>query len=90
MMRAYDEAMAAAADRPAFSNGFEGERWMAQWCERCANDLSIDTDGGCPLLFVALNGKTPAEFIPGVTDEQGRVSLAQRYRCSEFIPADAA
>lgn len=75
---AFDEASERAADRPAFSNGTEGDAWMENWCFRCRND---DGDG-CPLVLVAMLGKTPAEwepFVPG--------SLGSQYCCTEFEAA---
>ena len=85
-MRTYDELFVDAADRAAFANGSEGEAWTAAWCERCTRDDLADVDGGCPLLLVALMGRTPVEFVPGPTDAAGRVSLTQQYRCTEFDP----
>lgn len=89
MAHTYDQWDAIeAASRPgsAFSNGHEWECWSAQWCERCKHDADQDK-GGCPLIVFAMSeDKTPAEWVEGVTDEQGRVSLRQRYRCVDFTP----
>lgn len=42
-----DTAYDQAEPRTAFSNGFEGESWMAHWCERCVHDED------CPHLQAA-------------------------------------
>lgn len=88
-MRTYDEAFAAATDKPAFSNGTEGEGWMGLWCDRCLHDRSAHTDApadprnngliGCALVAVALMSRTPVEWI-----ERERLSLGDRYHCTEF------
>lgn len=77
-MRTYEEAEAAARDGSPFSNGTEGEQWMARNCHRCANDTPdmVDRGEGCPLVLIALLGKTPAEWT--------RTGLSS-YRCAEFI-----
>lgn len=63
-------------DKPAFSNGTEGEAWMSNWCYNgCVNEPT------CPLLTTALFGQTPAEWIP---DQP--TSLGRQYRCTEFSP----
>ncbi len=78
-MPAFDDAMDRAADRPAFSNGSEGDAWMENWCYRCRHDQSEE---GCPLLLVAMLGQTPAEW-----QEQDRMSLGSQYRCTQFVAA---
>lgn len=83
-MRTYDEAYAAALPEPAFSNGTQGEIWMAGWCERCANDTPelVDRGKGCPLIMVALMGRTPSEWMaqPNESPDQ--------YHCAEFRDDD--
>lgn len=76
MLPTYDQAWAAARERSPFSNGTEGECWMANNCYRCVND---DPDNGCELLLVALLGRTPAEWTE---DKPG--SLGEQYRCMYF------
>lgn len=72
-MRSYDEALAAAKDKPAFSNGSEGHAWTDRWCDTCVHDRSARVDSvkpdprnngllGCALLGVAIMGQTPAEW----------------------------
>jgi hypothetical protein len=75
----YADANAQAADEPAFSNGFEWDHWSANWCGRCVNDA----DEGCPLVLVAMMGKTPAEWTP-----KDRSDLGEQYECTLFV-ADA-
>lgn len=78
-MPAYDDALERAADRPAFSNGFEGDAWMENWCYRCVHEANPDETGACPLLTIAMAGKTPAEWT-----EQDRGDLGNQYLCTKF------
>jgi hypothetical protein len=85
-MRTYDEALAAAVDDPAFSNGTEGEAWMANNCERCTHDKGTrdgTDESGCPLVMVAILGQTPSEWI-----ETERFGLGDSYTCVEFRGED--
>jgi hypothetical protein len=84
-MRSYDEAYAAARDEPAFSNGTEGEAWTENWCERCVHDSPelVDRGEGCPLIMVALMGRTPGEWL-----RQEGFRLGDQYRCVEFRDQD--
>lgn len=81
-MRTFEEAEAAARDGSPFSNGTDGEIWMASNCERCIHDKGT-RDGsdpaGCPLVMVALLGKTPSEWMR--QPEHG-------YLCIEFRSED--
>lgn len=98
-MRSYDEIFATArAERP-FSNGTEGCAWMENWCwAPCQNPAETawqryeegkrktpprDFPGGCPLIQVALMGRTPAEWM-----EQDRAVLGDQYHCIEFRGPD--
>jgi hypothetical protein len=74
----YDEAYEAAADKPAFSNGFEADHWFDHWCGRCTNDEGEF----CPLVGVAMMDRTPAQWT-----EKNRSDLGNQYECSEFTPA---
>lgn len=80
-MRTQAEIDAAATDRVPFSNGTAGEIWMSRWCEECANDSPelVDKGEGCPLLLVALLGKTPKEWPVNPTGGD--------YTCDEFVQA---
>lgn len=77
-MRTYEEADAAARPGSPFSTSTEGEMWMERNCQRCANDTpaQVDRGEGCPLVLIALLGKTPAEWT--------RTGLSS-YRCAEFV-----
>jgi hypothetical protein len=72
----FGTVIAEAADRPAFSNGTEGEAWMARWCYRCLHDQGEE---GCPLVLAAFLGKTPAQWRE---DQPG--SLGDQYTCDLF------
>jgi hypothetical protein len=59
---------------------------MANWCDRCWHDRDMrrkDSQGkGCPLLLIALSGRTPAQwFLP---DEQA--AIHGNYTCIDFRP----
>ncbi|HLU99158.1 MAG TPA: hypothetical protein VKZ89_20175 [Thermobifida alba] len=84
------EAMARSRDRTPFSNGTEGAAWMAAWCHRCVHDADArDMNGpGCPLVFVAIQGRTPAEWDDGPRDENGLYGLADQYQCTYFRDED--
>lgn len=83
----YDEAYARSRDVPAFSNGTEGHGWMANWCDRCLRDAPFRNGiakTGCPLILVALQDRTPAEWLDGPRDEHGAYSIEDQYVCLEF------
>jgi hypothetical protein len=61
-MRTEAEISAAATDGSPFSNGTEGYAWMDNWCGRCLNN-DEETELWCPILTVALFGKTPSEWL---------------------------
>jgi hypothetical protein len=86
-MRTPDEIEASARDGAPFSNGTEGYAWQSQWCDRCLVDApfrnGLKGATGCPLLLIALGGKTPAEWIEQPWGEHGP-SLYDRYHCVEF------
>ncbi|MBG0828509.1 hypothetical protein HS041_12095 [Planomonospora sp. ID67723] len=82
----FDEADARAREGSPFSNGTEGYTWMGNWCGRCVHDAPARRDdyaNACPLILVALTGKTPAEWL-----ESDPYSLADRYQCLMFRPED--
>lgn len=72
-MKTFDEAMATAIDRRPFSNNTEWEVWSYNHCDDC---FHVET---CPLILVALHGKTPVEWP---RDEDGELG-----DCSEFVLA---
>ncbi len=69
----YDREYQLAADGSPFSNGSEGQAWMANWCELCA---AYDT---CPLILIAMLGRRPRQWV----NEQP-ASLDNRYTCEAF------
>lgn len=74
-------------DVPPFSNSDEGYGWTASWCDRCLVDAPFRngiSPTGCPLLIIALTGRTPAEWIDGPRDEHGCYSIADQYHCVNF------
>ena len=90
-MRTYDEAWNAARDQRPFSNGTEGYGWMDSWCAICWHDKGTrdDTDpAGCPLVRVALMGRTPSEWLDGPRDEHGRYGIHDQYHCVEYRDED--
>src|SRR5688500_16230419 len=58
--------MARSKDVPAFSNGTEYHMWSANWCER---PCVVDKNEDCPLIMIALLGRTPAESLPPHADQ---------------------
>lgn len=85
-MREYEQIMADADDRPAFSNGTMGHLWMGQWCANCRHDSEelVDAGEGCPLIMISLMGKTPAEWT--TPTPHGR-NLGN-YTCTEYEPEE--
>lgn len=95
-MRTPDEIDAAATEGSPFSNGSEGYAWMDRWCDECANN-DEETEKWCPILSVALLGKTPAEWsekpwqqIKGAPEGEVAPVLGDTYHCSEFVQAPEA
>lgn len=97
-MRTYDEAMAAAKDQPPFSNGTEGYAWTDNWCDTCIHDKGArdgSDESGCPLLLVALMGRTPVEWIEqpwqqikGRPEGETAPVLGDTYHCTEYRSED--
>jgi hypothetical protein len=90
----YDEAYANAKHKPAFSNGSEGYAWMGNWCDQCSKNDEA-TELWCPLLSVALLGRTPVEWIEqpwgqvaGRPEGQTAPRLGDTYHCTAFSPRD--
>ncbi|WP_395109831.1 hypothetical protein [Actinomadura sp. SCN-SB] len=82
----YEQAMGTSREGAPFSNGTEGECWMGQHCYRCVNDKPAREgreQDGCVLILVALDQRTPAEWI-----EDQPFSLYHRYRCLYFRDED--
>lgn len=81
-MRSAAELYETAKDEPAFSNSTEWEVWSYNWCEECTKHSPElwDQGVGCPLIIIALNGRTPLEWAP---DPDGG-----SFVCSEFERRD--
>jgi hypothetical protein len=83
-------AFAEACHRP-FSNGTEGEAWMATWCNHCARDHGLHNGGSeqpmCDLIGSTMFGDDwPEGWIPEPDD--GRFFLPSRIVCTAFTPCD--
>lgn len=65
--------IARSHDGRAFANGHEGDAWMGLWCLDCVQDQDQ-----CPLIGVALLGRTPAAW-----QDRDPGSL-NRYICNEY------
>jgi len=87
-----DALYSESRDRPPFANGTEGYGWMAANCDTCIWDRPArhgDEGNGCPLLLIALVGRTPAQWLDGPRDEQGLYRIADQYHCVEYRHEDA-
>lgn len=89
-MRPEAEITASAREGSPFSNGTEGYAWMAEWCDECVHN-DEETEKWCPILTVALLGKTPAEWveqpwkqIKGRPEGETAPVLGGKYECTEF------
>jgi hypothetical protein len=87
-----DKLYAEAIDEPPFSNADEGYGWTANWCDRCIHDKDQRGDQitgpGCPLLTVALMGRTPIQWLDQKRIENGKLtapySRQDQYHCINF------
>jgi hypothetical protein len=90
-VRDYGEAYEHARPAPPFSNGTEGYGWMAAHCATCIHDRPARQgreEDGCPLVTVALVGRTPAEWIPGDPITPTGYSIREQYHCVEYRHED--
>jgi hypothetical protein len=71
-----DVALEDATDVMPFSNSTAGELFMANWCAHCAWDQGVVEGEGCPLVLLALLGKTPMQWK--------REPGSQSYSCSAY------
>lgn len=81
--RLYDEARPEAP----FSNGSQGYGWMHNWCDRCIHDKAArqgNEGQGCPLVLVALMGRTPVQWL-AQTEEAW---VYGDFHCIEFRDED--
>lgn len=87
---------ARSTEGSPFSNSTMGGIWMARWCDRCLRDApfrnGLKGATGCPILAVALCGRTPAEWLEQPESEIIRPDgwdCANMYHCIEFrAPGD--
>lgn len=80
MPRSWEEIEKDAHEGSPFSNGTIGYGWMASNCDVCMVDAPFRngiSNGGCPILGVALLGKTPVEWME-------KPDCIQDYSCIEF------
>jgi hypothetical protein len=92
----YDQLYAEARPESPFSNGDEGYSWMANWCDRCIHDADQRGEGmpgpGCPLVLVALMGRTPIQWLDQKQIKDGKLtapySRHDQYHCVEFRDED--
>lgn len=89
-MRTDAEITADAKPGSPFSNGTEGYAWMDRWCHECTEN-DEPTEKWCPILSVALLGKTPVEWveqpwqqIKGRPEGETAPVLGGTYECTEF------
>lgn len=65
----YDALLAEARDEPPFASGSDQADWIAANCGTCVHDREQRPGGpvgpGCPLVMVALMGRTPAQWVGG-------------------------
>lgn len=86
-------ALSDATSRVPFSNGTEGDAWMAIWCSYCTHDHTIhgpDAGTGCQLIGDAMLGASdpdtwvwPEAWIP---EPPGSFALPSRLICGQFEP----
>lgn len=90
----FDTAYAKARDERAFSNGTDREIWQYNNCETRAHDRETrepnpPLGAGCPLVVVALLGRTPREWIPGEDKYCGDRFACVMYRHEDDDDPDA-
>ncbi|RKN40762.1 hypothetical protein [Streptomyces hoynatensis] len=83
----YDALFAESRDRRPFANGTEGYGWLDANCSTCIHEgpsRQGHEEQGCPLVLLALVGRTPAQWLDGPRDAEGRYGIADQYRCIEY------
>lgn len=86
-MLGHDQLYDESRDARPFANSTEGYGWFAANCETCIHDKPArrgDEGNGCPLILLALVGRTPAQWLDGPRDENGLYSIAGQYTCIEY------
>jgi hypothetical protein len=66
---------ANATDTAPFPDGYSGEVWMTEHCDRCAHTVD------CPLILLAVIGRTPH-----IWTERTNAPLSHRWHCPEWSP----
>jgi hypothetical protein len=72
-------------DQPPFSNS-DGYAWFEANCTTCIWEKPArqgDEGNGCPLVLLALVGRTPAQWIAGNPDD-----ISSKYTCIEYRHED--
>lgn len=91
-MDTVDNLYDAARQEPPFSNSTEGYGWMGENCGTCIHDKDQRskeiTGPGCPLVMVALMGRTPVQWLDGPRDSSGLHSIGTQYTCVEYRHED--
>lgn len=91
-MDTVDNLYDAARQEPPFSNSGEGYGWMGENCGTCIHDKDQRSEEiagpGCPLVMVALMGRTPAQWLDGPRDSSGLYSIGTQYTCVEYRHED--
>ncbi|MBB3665967.1 hypothetical protein FB384_004926 [Prauserella sediminis] len=83
----FEEAYERARPVSPFANGDEWEEWSESWCGTCLRDAPhrrMGSGSDCPLVMVAFSERTPAEWLDGPRDEQGRYRMSEQYVCVEY------
>jgi hypothetical protein len=83
MLPTYDQAWGTAREGSPFSNSDDGHAWLEANCQRCINDKPAregHEEDGCPLICVALLGRTPIEW----TRTDNPRSFGEKFRCMYF------
>lgn len=98
-MKHYDEYEKTSRPGRPFSNSTEWEIWQWNVClgrgvseRECVNDSdeAIDAHGGCPLILLSLDDKTPGEWRFGQTPRCTEKTTAAEQRRAEKTARDAA
>lgn len=64
-----------------FSNGTEGEAWMARWCDVCDNDHGADSDKHCDDCDTIWMSMTPECII---LEPEGVFHMPPAHICTRF------
>lgn len=79
----YDRLYEESREGSPFSNSSQGYGWMANNCDRCVHDKPArqgNEGQGCPLILLALVGRTPAQWLTASDDDW----VFANFQCTEF------